>query len=83
MRQHGSQQFAVNKFSDEAFRSIVMAPMHARGKIIGILSIMSFVAHRFDDEMITVLRAIADTIGVALDNARLYEAKGEGRNRVK
>src|SRR5215207_922586 len=46
-----SHPFAVRKFNDESFRSIVMAPMHARGKIIGILSIMSFVPNRFDDEM--------------------------------
>ncbi len=78
----GSQKFAVIKFNDEAFRSIVMAPMHARGKIIGILSIMSFLPHRFDDEMITVLRAIADTIGIALDNARLYETSLENEKQL-
>lgn len=74
--------FAVRKFNDEAFRSIVMAPMHARGKIIGILSIMSFVPHRFNEEMITVLRAIADTIGVALDNSRLYENSLENQKQL-
>lgn len=78
----GSQQFAVIRFNDEEFRSIVMAPMHARGKIIGILSIMSHHPHRFDAEVIGVLRVIADTVGVALDNARLYETSLENQKQL-
>ncbi len=78
----GSQEIAVPRFYDEAFRSIVMAPMHARGKIIGILSIMSFEPHRFGDDVIDVLRVIADTIGIALDNAHLYETSLENQKRL-
>ncbi|MFN8564782.1 MAG: GAF domain-containing sensor histidine kinase [Anaerolineae bacterium] len=77
-----AQEIAVPRFRDEAFRSIVMAPMHARGRVIGILSIMSFLPHRFDADVIDVLRVIADTVGVALDNARLYEASVESQKRL-
>src|SRR3954469_24270508 len=78
----GSQDIAVPRFYDEAFRSIVMTPIHARGKIIGILSIMSFQPYRFDDDVISVLRVIADTVGVALDNAHLYETSLENQKRL-
>ncbi len=78
----GSQEIAVPRFYDEAFRSIAMTPMHARGKIIGILSIMSYEPNRFDDEVINVLRVIADTVGVALDNARLYETSLENQKQL-
>src|SRR5664279_1585894 len=78
----GSQEIAIPRFYDEAFRSIVMTPMHARGKIIGILSIMSYETDRFDDPVISVLRVIADTVGVALDNARLYETSLENQKRL-
>ncbi|MBZ0288468.1 MAG: GAF domain-containing protein, partial [Anaerolineae bacterium] len=61
----GTEELAVPSFLEEHFRSIAMAPMHARGKIIGILSIMSKKANAFDPEMVTVLKAIADTVGVA------------------
>ena len=64
-----AQEIAVPRFREETFRSIVMAPMHARSRVIGILSIMSFEPNRFHAAVIDVLRAIADTIGVALDNA--------------
>jgi PAS domain S-box-containing protein len=56
--------------------------MHARGKIIGILSIMSFEPNRFDDDVIDVLTVIADTVGVALDNANLYATSVENQKRL-
>lgn len=76
------EQLAVPSFHDEQFRSIAMAPMHARGKIVGILSIMSSRPNQFGEELISVLRAIADTVGVALDNARLYEASLENQSQL-
>lgn len=77
-----TEELAVPRFHEEHFRSIAMAPMHARGQIVGILSIMSRRPHHFTDDMINVLRAIADTVGVALDNARLYEASQEDQSRL-
>ncbi|MEO8611225.1 MAG: ATP-binding protein [Chloroflexota bacterium] len=78
----GTEELAVPRFLEEKFRSIAMSPMHARGKIIGILSIMSNKTDAFNIEMVTVLRAIADTVGVALDNARLYESSAEQEKRL-
>lgn len=78
----GSEELAVPRFMEENFRSIAMAPMHARGKIIGILSIMSLRPEAFTQEIVTVLKAIADTVGVALDNARLYETSVEQEKRL-
>lgn len=79
----GTEDLAVPSFLEEHFRSIVMAPMHARGVIVGILSIMSSKPNSFNHEIIGVLEAIADTVGVALDNARLYEATVEKENSLR
>jgi len=78
----GTEELAVPSFREEHFRSIAMAPMHARGKIIGILSIMSNKVEAFNNEIVTVLKAIADTVGVALDNARLHETSVEHEKRL-
>lgn len=80
---NGEEEYAVPSFKDEAFRAMAMAPMHARGEIIGILSIMSHQANVFTDEVVDVLNAIADTVGVAIDNARLYEMHVEQEDRLK
>jgi len=78
----GSEHYAVPSFRDEDFHSIAMAPMHARGRIIGILSIMSPERNRFSTELVDVLKSIADTVAVAVDNARLYEQHVEEENRL-
>lgn len=78
----GTEEYAVPSFKEEHFRSIAMAPMRARGKIIGILSIMSHTPDQFTEEILNVLRAVADTVGVAVDNARLYETRVEQEKRL-
>ena len=57
--------------------------MHARGKIIGILSIMAKAPEAFEEETVKVLQVIADTVGVALENARLYESAVEHEQRLE
>lgn len=78
----GDEEYAAPRFREEAFKSIAMAPMHARGSIIGILSVMSGHPDRFDDATVSVLRSVADTVGVAIDNARLHEKRIEQENRL-
>ena len=79
---NGHHDFAVPRFREEPFQSIAMAPMHARGKIIGILSIMSKHLNAFDTPTVDILRTVADTVGVALDNARLYKQSVENQTRL-
>jgi two-component system phosphate regulon sensor histidine kinase PhoR len=72
----------VPEFAEEGVQAMVMVPMHARGRVVGILSVMSYQPYHFTDEEITVLCAIADQVGVALDNARLYENTKEQTSRL-
>jgi PAS domain S-box-containing protein len=78
----GTESYAVPSFRKEHFRSIAMAPMHTRGIIIGILSIMSHSENSFDEGIINVLQAVADTVGVAIGNAKLYEDSVENEHRL-
>ena len=70
-------------FGEEKVQAMVLAPMHARGKVIGVLSVTSHEPYDFDDDEITVLRAIADQVGLALDNARLYGRTREQQSRLQ
>ncbi|TVR24087.1 MAG: GAF domain-containing protein [Anaerolineaceae bacterium] len=79
----GEEDYAMPSFREEHFRSIAMAPMHARGRIIGVLSVMSNEPGRFDDDSVSVLRVVADTVGIALENARLYARSVEQRQRME
>ena len=71
---------AIPEFRDEAVQAMALAPMRARGRVLGVLGVMSYTPYDFGAEEITFICAIADQIGVALDNARLFE---EARCRMQ
>jgi len=72
----------VREFTIEAVQAMAMAPMHARGRVVGILSVMNHTAYEFSPDEIDVLRVIADQVGVALDNARLFGRTKEQSSRL-
>ncbi len=76
-------RLVVPAFSAEQIQAQALAPMHARGKVVGILSVMSYKPYEFDSHEIHVLQAIADQVGLALDNARLYESVREQQSRLQ
>jgi PAS domain S-box-containing protein len=54
-------------------RAYLGVPMRARGRVLGVLSVVGEVGQQFDAENVALLDTIADQIGVALDNAKLYQ----------
>lgn len=75
-------RLAVPAFSDEHVQALAMAPMHAGGEVTGVLSVMSHHPYEFTTEQIDVLKSIADQVGVALENARLYQQTANQRERL-
>jgi PAS domain S-box-containing protein len=53
-------------------QAAVVAPMRARGRLLGAISLVSFGPRRFDDDDVRVIRDLARRASVAVDNARLY-----------
>ena len=76
------RRLAVPSFNKEEIKAQALAPMHARGRVIGILSLMSRSEYDFSEEELDVLKAIADQVGVALDNAQLYETTCHQESRL-
>jgi signal transduction histidine kinase/PAS domain-containing protein len=63
--------------------SAAMVPMKARGRILGVLSLVyNESGRRYAEEDLPLLEEIARRAATALDNARLYEA-AESANRAK
>jgi C4-dicarboxylate-specific signal transduction histidine kinase len=58
--------------SSDGIRGFVCVPIRARHRILGTLSLGRQTQDRFTDEEIALLECVADQIGLALDNARLY-----------
>jgi transcriptional regulator with GAF, ATPase, and Fis domain len=53
--------------------SIVYIPIYAKGKIIGVFTVQSFEKHAYSEYLFNILKNLAVSIGVALDNANLYQ----------
>ena len=53
--------------------SYLGVPLRAQGKIVGVFSIMGKAGRRFSPAEITLLTSIADQVGIAVVNARLYQ----------
>lgn len=76
-------RLAVPAFAEEGVQAMALVPMHARGRVVGILSVMSYHPYEFDEDDVSILRSIADQVGVALDNARLYEDAKAQSSRLR
>jgi PAS domain S-box-containing protein len=58
------------------FRSYVIVPLIARGRVIGDLALAhSLSGRRYGTEDLEMLRALADACAMAIDNARLFGAQ--------
>jgi len=60
--------------SGEGIRSLAAIPMKSKNKVEGMINMASYTCHSFTNEEIDFYTAIANQIGVAIENARLYEA---------
>jgi len=72
-------RLAVPDFRYEGVQAMILAPLHARGKVVGVLSVMNYKPYLFTSQDVALVTALADQVGVAIDNARLYEAESRRR----
>ena len=48
-------------------------PMQAKGEVIGVFGILAKNGRKFEDDEVALLGSIADQVGIAVKNARLYQ----------
>jgi GAF domain-containing protein len=56
--------------------------MRARGRVLGVLSVIGEAGQAFEVEEVALLASIADEVGVAVENAQLYEAERRQRRQA-
>ena len=52
-------------------------PIHAGDKVIGVVSVQSYQQNAFDESHVRLLQTLSTNMGVAIQNARLFEAEQE------
>jgi signal transduction histidine kinase len=68
-------------------RSLVYIPLRAHAEVVGVLGIASLQERRYSEREVTLLEAIGQQVGVAVENARLTQEIGllairEERTRI-
>ncbi len=59
-------------------KSAIAVPLAGRARVVGVLTLVKVPAHSFEADDLTLMTAIADQAGVAIENAQLY-AESERR----
>jgi diguanylate cyclase (GGDEF)-like protein len=57
----------------EGIKSFAAIPIIAKEQVLGLMAVSSYSAQQFSQSAIRLLTTIANQIGMAIDNARLYE----------
>jgi nitrate/nitrite-specific signal transduction histidine kinase len=60
---------------EEGFRSLAVVPLSSKRRVLGTLFIITRAYREFTDQDIQLLGSIGHQIGVAIENARLFEAE--------
>ena len=66
-------RFTINSLSKKDIRSFACTPLMSKGKVMGVLSLSSRDYYRLVPEEMQLLKSIGDAVGVAIENAMLYE----------
>jgi len=54
-------------------RSIICVPIKHKGRLIGVLEVLNKRGGPFDEDDVELLTVVSNQIGIAMENARLYE----------
>ncbi len=64
---------AIFQTEQDKTESYMGVPIVAGDKVLGVISVQSYKQHAFDDNNLRLLSTLASNMGVALENARLFD----------
>jgi len=67
---------------EEGIGSLLVVPMKSKGSVVGTLSVAARSRRQFPKDDVELLTAIANQVGVAIENARLYEKERLATQRL-
>jgi len=67
----------------EGLKAFICVPLRAKDKVLGVLNVASLMPRRFTTNDMQLLYAIGDQLGIAIEQARLYERLRAARERYR
>jgi|GEM_PF-392062 len=77
------QDGAVLVGSERVPLSALYMPMQAQGQIIGLIEMQSYRPHAYGEAEISLLRPVANQVGLAVQNARLFAVERQTARRMQ
>ncbi|MGA8849968.1 MAG: GAF domain-containing sensor histidine kinase [Dehalococcoidia bacterium] len=72
----------LDLISSEGLRAFISVPLRAKDNVLGVMNVASHVTHRFTKEDVHLLHSIGDQLGIAIEQAILYERLRKARERL-
>ena len=69
--------------SAEGLKAFISVPLRSKDKVLGVINIASRTPHHFTTDDMHLLHSIGDQLGVAIEQARLYERLRKARERYR
>jgi signal transduction histidine kinase len=73
----------LDLIGSEGLRAFVSVPLRAKDSVLGVMNVASHVPHRFTKEDVHLLHTIGDQLGIAIEQAMLYERLRKARERLR
>jgi signal transduction histidine kinase len=73
----------LDLISLEGLRAFISVPLRAKDNVLGVMNVASHVPHRFTKEDVHLLHSIGDQLGIAIEQAILYERLRKARERLR
>ena len=69
--------------STEGLKAFISVPLRAKDKVLGVINVASRMPHHFTTNDMYLLHSIGDQLGVAIEEASLYERLRKARERYR
>jgi len=73
----------LDLISLEGLRAFISVPLRAKDNVLGVMNVTSYEPHRFTKEDVHLLHSIGDQLGIAIEQAGLYEKLRRGKERYQ
>lgn len=73
----------IDKLVNITTKSMIAVPLRTRGKIVGVIEAINRSGEPFTQHELELVKTLAGSAAVAVENARLYEAEHEQRKMIE
>jgi signal transduction histidine kinase len=73
----------LDLITSEGLKAFISVPLRAKDNVLGVMNVASHAPHSFTKEDVHLLHSIGDQLGIAIEQAALYERLRKARERLR